>query len=135
MKTQMRVILSVDDDADDQFLVHETIKAIDPTARVATAMNGLEALHYLSNAHQEEDMPCLIIMDINMPLMDGKETLARLKKESRYADIPVVMFTTSSSQLDKTFCEQFQIPFVTKPLTSTDLHNTLHQILSFRKCN
>lgn len=129
----MRVILSVDDDADDQSVIHETIKAIDPSACVAKAMNGLEALRYLSNIHNEKDLPSLIIMDINMPLMDGKETLAHLKKEARYAGIPVVMFTTSSSRLDKTFCEQFQIPFITKPFTSADLHSVLYKILSFSK--
>lgn len=125
-----RIILCVDDDADDQLMVFETIKEINPEARVATALNGLEALHYLSNAKVKEELPCLIIMDINMPLMDGKETVARIKKEPRYNDIPIVLFTTSSSQLDRTFCEQYNIPFVTKPLSPKELHTVLKDILA-----
>lgn len=125
-----RVILCVDDDADDQLMVFETIKEINPEARIATAINGLEALHFLSNAKKTEELPCLIIMDINMPLMDGKETVARIKKEPRYAGIPIVLFTTSSSQLDRTFCEQYNIPFVTKPLSPKELYTVIKGILA-----
>lgn len=133
MTQQARIILCVDDDADDQFMVHETLKNIDPNARVATAVNGLEALYFLSSAKSEQELPSLIIMDINMPLMDGKETVARIKKESRYANIPIVLFTTSSSQLDQTFCNKYQIPFVTKPLTHEDLYAIIEKILSFAR--
>jgi CheY-like chemotaxis protein len=130
MHVTPRTILCVDDDADDQLMVFETIKEINPDARVATAINGLEALHFLANARTKEELPCLIIMDINMPLMDGKETVARIKKEPRYDGIPIVLFTTSSSQLDRTFCEQYNIPFITKPLSPKELHNVVKGILA-----
>jgi CheY-like chemotaxis protein len=133
MLSTPRIILCVDDDADDQLMVFETIKDINPEARVATAVNGLEALHYLSNAKVKEELPCLIIMDINMPLMDGKETVARIKKEPRFDGIPIVLFTTSSSQLDRTFCEQYDIPFVTKPLSPKELHRVVKDILALAK--
>ncbi len=116
MLLDYQTILSVDDDVDDQSMIYDTIKAINPNARVITAMNGLESLHYLSNVNKKEHLPCIIIMDINMPLLDGKETLSRIKKDPRFQDIPVVMFTTSSSQLDRTFCDNYQVPFVTKPI-------------------
>jgi CheY-like chemotaxis protein len=72
-------------------------------------------------------------MDINMPLLDGKETVARIKKEPRFAYIPIVLFTTSSSQLDQTFCSNYEIPFVTKPLTQKGLHAVIEKILSFAR--
>src|SRR5215217_6964312 len=93
-----RVILCVDDDPDDQLMVQETIMAIDPTATIITAMNGQEAIDHLQLSRAKENFPCLIIMDINMPILDGKETLALLKKEELFARIPIVMFTTSSSK-------------------------------------
>ena len=124
-----QTILCVDDDPDDQMLIHETIKEINPNARIATAHNGLESLQYLMNVQSDESLPCLIIMDINMPLLDGKETLARIKKDPRFQKIPVVMFTTSSSQLDQTFCENYTVPFVTKPLRHKGLKEVIESML------
>jgi CheY-like chemotaxis protein len=133
METRARIILCVDDDPDDQLMVQETIKALDPTARIILASNGQEGLSYLVDATPAE-LPCLVIMDINMPLMDGKEAIARLKKEARFAAIPVVMFTTSSSMLDKTFCERYNIPFLTKPISQSELHKLVKKMLSFATC-
>jgi CheY-like chemotaxis protein len=125
-----RIILCVDDDADDQLMVHDIIRQLDATARIAAALNGIEALQYLQTA-KDNELPCLIMLDINMPMMDGKQTLVRLKKEARYAHIPVVMFTTSSSALDKSFCQQHNTPFVTKPLKYNELQQTIATILSY----
>ena len=134
MAKASKIILCVDDDPDDQLMVQETIKDIDPTAVLITAMNGQEAIDHLRNAETSETFPCLIIMDINMPVMDGKEALAYLKKDERFAAIPVVMFTTSSSKLDRSFCEHYNIPFLTKPIRQTDLHLLVQKILAFGGC-
>jgi CheY-like chemotaxis protein len=133
MITPERIILCVDDDPDDQLMVRETIHIIEPHARIVTASNGQEGIDYLMNATAEE-LPCLIIMDINMPFLDGKETIVRLRKESKLATIPVVMFTTSSSKLDKTFFEQYNIPFLTKPISQSELHILVSKMLSFASC-
>lgn len=77
------IVLCVDDDSDDQLMVSETIMGLEPSIIVATAFNGLEALQYLNTSINEVKMPCLIIMDINMPLLDGKQTLVRIKKDER----------------------------------------------------
>jgi CheY-like chemotaxis protein len=124
-------VLCVDDDSDDQLMVLETIKELEPSYDVATAFNGLEALQYLNTSVNEVKMPCLIIMDINMPLLDGKQTLVRIKKDERFKNIPVVMFTTSESILDKTFCEQWGVQFMTKPVKQSDLRERVEKLLSF----
>ena len=129
-----KVILCVDDDPDDQLMVQETIKAIEPMSTIVTALNGQEALDYLQRSEETNTLPCLIIMDINMPVMDGKEALTQLKKKGEYAAIPIVMFTTSSSKLDKTFCEHHNIPFLTKPLKQADLFTLIKKILAFSNC-
>ena len=130
MAKQKRV-LCVDDDADDQMIVLDTIKEIDKTIEVQTALNGKEALEILKKAKDAEGLPCLIIMDINMPLMDGKQTLVQIKKDGDLDDVPVVMFTTSSSQLDVAFCEQYGVSFITKPINMHDFHTTVQRLLSF----
>src|SRR5918998_1242608 len=116
MTPNFKKVLCVDDDIDDQLIVLETIQEIDDSIEVATALNGHEALDFLEKAKSEGDLPCLIIMDINMPLMDGKQTLIEIKKDKDLDGIPVVMFTTSSSQLDVAFCERYGVDFITKPI-------------------
>jgi CheY-like chemotaxis protein len=127
----IKKVLCVDDDADDQMIVLDTIHEIDQTIEVLTALNGKEALELLDKAKDDGSLPCLIIMDINMPLMDGKQTLVQIKKDGGLDDVPVVMFTTSSSQLDVAFCEQYGVSFITKPINMRDFHTTVQKLLSF----
>jgi len=127
-------VLCVDDDVDDQMIVTDTIQEIDSSIEVITALNGVEALEILEKTKNTNDLPCLIIMDINMPLMDGKQTLVEIKKDRDLDGVPVVMFTTSSSQLDVAFCEQYGVDFITKPINMQDFHDTIQKLLSFRAC-
>ena len=126
MNKEQPIILCVDDDVDDQQMVLESIRRLKPGYKVVAVYNGLEALQYLDKAEQ---LPALIILDINMPLLDGKQTLIRLKNDTRLRTIPVVMFTTSSSILDKTFCAQWKVPFITKPIQQEILNRDMVEIL------
>ena len=132
MTPNSKKVLCVDDDVDDQLIVAETIQEIDSSIEVVTAMNGVEALELLEKAKAEGELPCLIIMDINMPLMDGKQTLVEIKKDQDLSTLPVVMFTTSSSQLDVAFCIQYGVEFITKPIDMKGFHTTIEKLLKFR---
>jgi len=128
------IILCVDDDPDDQLMVLETIREIDSSIRVACAMNGVEALRYLERTKYDVGLPSLVLLDINMPLLNGKETLLRLKEDTVLQQVPVVMFTTSSHQEDKVFClRNGASAFVTKPFKQADLLETMKSFLSFLK--
>lgn len=131
MSAKPRIVLCVDDDPDDQILVKETIKELNPSLEVTSALNGVEALQYLDGAKERGVLPSLVILDINMPLMDGKQTLTLIKKDPALSEVPVVMFTTSSSPLDKLFCEKHGIKFVTKPIKQAELYETVKLLLSF----
>ena len=128
MPTKHRTILYVDDDTDDQYLVLETLSLLAPTANVILAGNGVETLTYLNDL-EDQALPCLIIMDINMPLLNGKETVMRIRQQSRFDTIPIVLFTTSSSLPDRQFCEHYQIPFATKPSTGKDMQEVIENML------
>ena len=132
MTTNSKKVLCVDDDEDDQLIVSETILEIDDSIEVATALNGHEALAFLDQAKTNDDLPCLIIMDINMPLMDGKQALVEIKKDKELDQVPIVMFTTSSSQLDMAFCEKYGVEFITKPINMQDFRSTVQKLLSLR---
>jgi CheY-like chemotaxis protein len=109
-----RIVLCVDDDPDDRELIRNAIFRVDPSYTVTHATNGKEALQYLMRA-TENELPCLVILDINMPVMDGKQTLAEIKRHKKLQDLPIVVFTTSSHPGDLSFCRQYGVELVTKP--------------------
>lgn len=112
MNKSHKTILCVDDDDDDLDLICGVIKEVDESVNVLKATNGEEAFQMLRKA---EALPCLILLDINMPVMGGKETLKKLREEKDYSKIQVVVFTTSSNPADEVFFSQFGVPVHTKP--------------------
>jgi two-component system response regulator len=80
--------------------------------------NGLELLDYLSGHIAKPQRPLLVLLDLNMPMMDGREALRAIREQSHFRHIPVVVLTNSSNQLD--IDEAYRIganSFFTKPLT------------------
>ena len=109
-------ILLVEDDPDDVLLITDALKSTSSGLTIINKKNGLEALNYLNERKSGSDLlPCLIIMDINMPVLNGKQLLAILKNEDDFKCIPLIVFTTSSTDGDKEFCNRFDVPMVTKP--------------------
>jgi CheY-like chemotaxis protein len=109
-------MLCVDDDEDDRFFLAEAINEIDPNVSIIAAQNGLEALDYLNMAKQNgEGLPRLIVLDINMPYLDGKRTLQHIKEDPQLNHIPIVVFTNSADPADATLFESYGIQMITKP--------------------
>ena len=96
-------ILYVDDDMDDRYFMSLSITETGTNAALVYASNGADAIEYL-NSINTSDLPALIILDLNMPKWDGRETLYYLKKQPHLADIPVVILTTSNSNADREKC-------------------------------
>lgn len=130
MSANHRIVLCVDDDPDDQLLFLDTVREIAPTLRVASATNGVEALRFLEQAKQQACLPCLVIMDSNMPLMDGRQALARIRQDKDLRAIPMVLFTTSSSFLDRSFAAVQGVEMITKPISHRELYQTVKHLLS-----
>lgn len=121
MKATKLTILYAEDDLDDLDMVKlafETKEDIE----IIHANDGNEALAYLDGL-ADGHLPCLIILDINMPGMDGRQTLIQLKQHETYKNIPVVMFTTSNSPTDIEFARKYGADFVTKPLRFDEIEN------------
>ncbi len=92
-------ILLVEDDAVDAMTVKRALRDINVTNRLVLKGNGEEALEYL---HQEgTEHPCIIILDLNMPKMNGLEFLRAAKADERLRRIPVVVLTTSKGEKDR----------------------------------
>lgn len=110
------IVFYADDDTDDLDLVQDAFARYSKNVEVLTARDGSQALHYLSSLSEADPTPCLIILDINMPAMNGKEVLKHIRTIERYESVPVVLFTTSSFPQDESFAKKYNAGFVTKPL-------------------
>jgi CheY-like chemotaxis protein len=126
---QKHKILWADDDYDDLQMIQEILSKKKGDFEIIEVHNGKEALEYLRRTQKKSEFPCLIILDINMPILDGKETLSILKSDEQYREIPVVVFSTSESELDKLYCQKFNTEMVTKPPTFSSLNTALDKLL------
>lgn len=95
-------ILLVEDNIQDAFLIKEALEERDFLKKIYHVENGAKALDFLKNEHpyKEVEAPNLILMDINMPVMDGLEALKRIKSDPDCKHIPVLILTTSSRKED-----------------------------------
>ena len=121
--TVKNIVLYADDDPDDQYIVQEAFRQYDETIEVVCLSNGKKAMDYLGKMSADSLLPCLVILDINMPIQDGKRTLQEMREHNDFKDIPVVLFTTSSNPADETFAYQHKAGFITKPTAVNDLHS------------
>jgi CheY-like chemotaxis protein len=133
MKTLSKAILYVDDDADDLALFRQAVEAIGTGFQIIEAFDGLHGLELLKQMKQGGELPCLIVLDINMPRMDGKQTLVAIQKDATLAAIPIVLFSTSSSQLDKTFSQSKKVELITKPFSFETLFQITRKMLGYCK--
>ena len=127
------IILYAEDDKDDLDLVKDAFSQYSQQIEIHHGQDGREALQILHNLIAKNMAPCLIILDINMPGMDGRQTLIQLKQSEKTRHIPVVMFTTSSSRLDKDFAVKWGADFITKPLKFGEVVNLADDFV--RRCN
>lgn len=110
------IVFYADDDLDDLELVKEAFAQYSKSVEVITATDGSKALSHLSNLKKYDALPCLIILDINMPVINGKEVLLRLREMDHLLEVPVVLFSTSSQPSDKSFAKRYNAGFITKPI-------------------
>lgn len=120
-------ILLVDDDDVARFLMMRVIKKVVREQPILTATNGQEALEVLNQVCTTDVCPELILLDINMPQMDGFEFLSALQK-SALATLPlkIVMLTSSANPLDVARANSYRIDgYLQKPLTEDKLKTIL----------
>ena len=99
MHVTNKPILLFEDDKVDVMTILRALKEIHVANPVVNMENGEAALEYLADASHER--PCIILLDLNMPIMNGIEFLHKMKADPRFRRIPVVVLTTSEEQQDK----------------------------------
>jgi CheY-like chemotaxis protein len=122
-----KYILYADDDADDREMLEQ---AFENTPYVLlTFKNGQVLLDYLGQVKKEA--VSLIVLDINMPMVDGIVTLRALRADDTLRDLPIILFTTSGSPMDRTSAEELGARVIVKPVTYDQLKQVSHTMLSY----
>ena len=126
--TKSITIYLADDDADDRLLMTEAIKAIDPHIQIVETENGQELLKVLRS--QKILDRCLIILDMNMPKMNGLETLSNLRSIPRLASLPTIILSTSGNPDIIDFAKKLgAIDYLIKPASMDGIINLYRQLI------
>jgi two-component system, response regulator len=99
-----RVILLVEDNPDDELLTVRSLRRSKIANEIVVAHNGEEALQYLFAPEPEtgqlRELPCVVVLDLKLPKVDGLEVLAQVRAAERTRSLPVVVLTSSSEERD-----------------------------------
>ena len=124
-----RTILLAEDDIDDQDFITEAFLNIDPTIAIHPVSNGTKVLPFLESIPTEH-LPHLIILDYNLPELDGAAVLQQLATKQRYNHILKIVWSTSNSPLYKNRCLEFGANFyMVKPSNIKGIENMAYQML------
>ena len=129
--SQFKFVLYADDDVDDKDWVSDACRAIDSGLNVGFVENGRQVFDYL-NKDEGPVLPALIVLELNMPELDGRQTLQKLKAHPQYQHIPVAIVTTSTNQIDREVCQRLGASvYLTKPDTHQEWQNIIRELLPF----
>ncbi len=121
-------LLLVDDDADDRHIFREAVQQIDPSIECILANDGLHGLSYLSD--ENNPLPAYIFLDLRMHGIDGRKLLRIIKENPRLKNIPVMIYTTSTDEVEsKELVEMGATHFTSKPADPDELFYVLSVIL------
>ena len=126
-------ILLIEDDRGDQKLVKTSLDKQKMANEVFVADSGEDALDYLASSKAGEfPMPDLILLDLNMPGMGGKECLRRIKSDEELDTIPIIILTTSDSEQD--IIESYKLHasgYIKKPVTLQGFQDIMNNLENY----
>lgn len=128
-ETPIRLVLA-DDDEDDRLMAREALAVSRLTNPLDEVGDGMELLEYLRGCLERKDpLPGLILLDLNMPRMDGREALAEIKSNPELRRIPIVVLTTSKAEEDIFRTYDLGVnSFISKPIRFEGLVEIMTQI-------
>ena len=130
-------ILLVEDDALDVINVRRNLDKLDIQFRMSVCKNGEDALAYLKEKSKEDMLPDLILVDVNMPRMNGFELIDNIRKDKGMKQLKCFMLTTSNQAVDKEMAKKLEVSgYIVKPIQlanpkSIDSMNLMIDLLNF----
>jgi CheY-like chemotaxis protein len=125
------LVLYADDDTDDLALIREAFSNYMHALDLLTFKDGFELLRYVESLAPLQTVPCLIILDVNMPRLNGLEILKKIRSQKELIEVPVVLFSTSTLPSEAAYAESLHAGFITKPLVSSQIPEIVERLLSF----
>lgn len=125
------------DDEDARFLIEAALQEVEVAIRSESVENGEQVLDYLYRRGKYADRsnwhrPDLILLDLNMPRLDGRETLIHIKSDPDFQQIPIVILTTSQSIGDILLCYKLGAnSFISKPVTFEGLVKVMKTLCEY----
>lgn len=132
--SRSRSVLIVDDDDADCDLARQALRAADAALGIDVVHDGAQALRFVCRKPPFADRPCpgLVLLDLNMPGMDGREFLRRARAEASLRRLPVVVFTTSDAETDCVKAYELGAnAYLTKPMSYDLFNKTLQGVVAF----
>ena len=124
-RIDIATFILVDDDEDDRLLLRMALTHVAVSLPVVELENGLQLIDYLQqevNDQADTHALCLVIMDINMPLLSGPEALQQMRQHPLWQSVPVLMMSTTNDPIViRQLLASGAVGFLTKPATYTDL--------------
>jgi CheY-like chemotaxis protein len=123
-------ILMTDDDSEDRLLALFAFKKLNAAHSIDFVSNGQELLDYLyARVESNSELPNLILLDLNMPRMDGREALNRIRSNPKLKNIEVIIYSTSTSEEDKQLTKNLGArDYIIKPSSQRELINIFRKI-------
>jgi CheY-like chemotaxis protein len=126
------LIVIAEDDMDDRFLLQQAFAESGNDETLEFVDNGLDLMSYLNCKAKNGVYPDLIVLDLNMPKMSGKEVLAEIKRRPMFDKIPVIIYTTTQNELEIEKCYALGADkYIVKPANFDDLRDV---VLALRSC-
>jgi CheY-like chemotaxis protein len=123
------IILIGEDDIDDQEILIDIFKDFNESFELQFVTNGEQLIRHLDKM---EDSPCLILLDYNMPELNGEQILERINMNGRFINVPKIVWSTSNSNNYRERCiNAGAVEYFVKPSTIQTLKDTLLHIISF----
>jgi chemotaxis family two-component system response regulator Rcp1 len=132
--TMNRVVLLVEDSPGDVRLTKEAFHDADPQIDLRVAVDGVEAMAYLrrEGVHSDAARPDFILLDLNLPKMDGREVLSHIKEDDDLKTIPTVILTTSDAEADILTSYKLQANcYLSKPVQLEEFESLVKSINDF----
>lgn len=134
--TKKPYILIADDDQEDRFLIEIAFKEIGSCEDIIMVENGVQVMNHLNAIIEGDGLPALIVLDLNMPVLSGIDTLLQLKSNKRYKNIPVIIHSTSMYEVEKDRCLKMgAVDFIKKPVSFDQMISTAKFLHGYRMVN
>lgn len=127
-------ILMADDDPDDISILEDALKTLHPHSLISFVENGNAAMQLLNAQFEAGHIPNLVVLDLNMPRLNGSDTLMAIKNDERFKEIPVIIYSTSINPVEKEKCLKLGAhSYMIKPSSLKESVDTARVFLEF--CN